>query len=154
MCPSEYNAGMMKNSDLLLRQAKLRRTPVRVGVIDVLQAAKAPLSAADILAGLAPGTDIVTVYRTLTTFANKKIVHRVHGDDNVWLFALGDVEKSAQHRHPHFACESCGKVECLHESLLPARFLQSMGVAPSYTIRYSEVILHGQCPRCHARISK
>jgi Fur family ferric uptake transcriptional regulator len=143
-----------KNSDLLLRQAKLRRTPVRVGVIGVLQAAKAPLSAADILAGLPPGADLVTVYRTLTTFANKKIVHRVHSDDNVWLFALGDVEKSTQHRHPHFACESCGKVECLHDSLLPSRFLQSLRVPKTYAVRYSEVILHGQCPHCRANPSK
>ncbi len=145
---------MTKNSDSLLRQAKLRRTPVRVGVIDALQAAKAPLSAADILAGLPPGADIVTVYRTLTTFVNKKIVHRIHRDDNVWLFALGDVEKSSEHRHPHFVCESCGKVECLHDSLLPSRFLQSLGVPRNYAIRYSEVLLHGQCPRCHAGHSK
>jgi Fur family ferric uptake transcriptional regulator len=145
---------MIPNSDLLLRQAKLRRTPMRVWVIDVLQAAKAPLSAGEILAGLPVGSDLVTVYRTLTTFANKKIVHRVHSDENVWLFALGDAEKSTQHRHPHFVCESCGKVECLHDSLLPGRFLQSLGVPTTYAVRYCEVILHGQCPRCHGKPPK
>lgn len=139
---------MTKNSDLLLRQAKLRRTPVRTGVIEVLQVSKAPLSAADILAELPPGSDLVTVYRTLATFVNKNVVHRVHRDDNVWLFALGDAEKSTQHRHPHFACESCGKVICLHDSLLPAGLFQALGVPPNYTISYGEVILHGQCPRC------
>jgi Fur family ferric uptake transcriptional regulator len=145
---------MTQNSDLLLRQAKLRRTPVRVGVIGVLQAAKTPLAATDILPELPPGADLVTVYRTLATFVKKKIVHRVHGDDNVWLFALGDVEKTSQHRHPHFVCESCGKVECLHDSLLPSRFLQSLGVPTTYAVRFSEVILHGQCPHCHANPSK
>lgn len=134
--------------DELLRLAKLRRTPVRAGVIDILQAAKAPLAAADILAKLPPRTDVVTLYRTLTTFVNKKIVHRVHGDHNVWLFAMGDPERTTPHRHPHFVCESCGKVECLHDALLPANFIQTLGVPNKYKIRYPEVVLHGRCPRC------
>ena len=61
-------------ADQILRQAKLRRTPVRAGVIDILQAANAPLAAADILANLPPRTDDVTLYRTLTTIVKKKVV--------------------------------------------------------------------------------
>ena len=134
--------------DQLLHHAKLRRTPVRAGVIDILQSAKGPLAAADILAKLPPHTDAVTVYRTLATFVTKKVVHRVRGEHNVWLFAIGDTENPARHRHPHFVCESCGKVECLHDALIPPRFAQSLGVSHGYKIRYSEVILHGRCAHC------
>jgi Fur family ferric uptake transcriptional regulator len=132
----------------LLLQAKLRRTPVRAGVLDVLAHAPRPLGAVEVLEKLPPHTDAVTVYRTLNTFTGKGIVHRVRGEDRVWRYALGDSHTPAAHQHPHFVCESCGKVECLREATIPATFIASLTIAPKYTVHYPEVVLHGTCPRC------
>jgi Fe2+ or Zn2+ uptake regulation protein len=132
----------------ILHAASLRRTPVRAGVIEVLRRAPRPLGAVEILGELPPSTDTVTVYRTLNTLTRKKLLHRVRSEDRVWRYALGRQDPPAQHQHPHFVCEECGKVECLREAAIPRNFLASLHVAPDYRVNYPEVILHGCCPRC------
>ncbi len=76
----------------------------------------------------------------------KGLVHRVKSEDRSWLYAMG--QKVAEHEHPHFVCESCGKVECLEESVIPDTFLKSLAVARDYRVSYPEVVLHGTCPTC------
>ncbi len=133
----------------LLKRAKLRRTPVRAGVLEILLKSARPLGAVEILEKLPPHTDAVTVYRTLNTFTGKNVLHRVRGEDRVWRYALGDPHHdTGAHQHPHFVCEECGKVECLRDAEIPAGFVNSLGVAGEYRVRYPEVVLHGVCPRC------
>ena len=136
------------DQDKLLKKTGLRRTPVRVGVLAVLGASHQPMDVPQILAKLPEKTDAVTVYRTLNTFTRKKLVHRVRGEDRGWRYALGNSGPAAEHRHPHFVCEDCGKVECLGDADIPASFVRSLGVAPKYQVQYPEVVLHGLCPRC------
>ncbi len=131
-----------------LKAAKLRRTPVRAGVLEVLAKASRPLGAVEILDKLPPHTDAVTVYRTLNTYTEKAVIHRVRGEDRVWRYALGNASEHAAHRHPHFVCESCGRVECLKEAEIPPDFVRSLGVGPRYAVSYPEVVLHGTCPKC------
>lgn len=141
----------MGNDDLIqkaLKKCKLRRTPVRAGVLEVLAKASRPLGAVEILDKLPPATDTVTVYRTLNTFTRKGVVHRVRGEDRVWRYALGDPHEAAAHHHPHFVCEECGKVECLKGAEIPGGFVGSLGVGAKYRILYPEVVLHGVCPKC------
>ena len=132
----------------LLQKSKLRRTPVRAGVLEVLAKSSRAMGAVEILEKLPPHTDAVTVYRTLNTFTRKNVLHRVRGEDRVWRYALGSEEESPVHQHPHFVCESCGKVECLKEAEVPGGFVQSLGVGKGYRVRFPEVVLHGVCPRC------
>lgn len=132
----------------LLRSHGLRRTPVRVGVIELLQQARTPLSVPQMLAKL-KGVDTVTVYRTLNTFIKKKLVHRVRGDDRSWLYAVGHTNDQPLHRHPHFVCDDCGKVECLESASIPGGFVDSLNVQHGYEVAYPEVVLHGKCPKCH-----
>ncbi len=132
----------------ILKEANLRRTPVRAGVIDVLLAASRPLGAVEILEKLPPHTDAVTVYRTLNTFTDDGIVHRVRSEDRVWRYALGKQDHTGQHHHPHFVCESCGKVECLKDAEIPAALSEELGVGKKYHVNFTEVVLHGTCPRC------
>ncbi len=135
-------------SDKLLQKTGLRRTPVRVGVLDLLAGARQPMDVPQIVAKLPDHTDAVTVYRTLNTFTRKKLVHRVRGEDRGWRYALGSPGPAPEHRHPHFVCEDCGKVECLDDADIPGGFVRSLGVAAKYQVRYSEVVLHGLCPKC------
>lgn len=96
------------------------------------------------------GVDTVTVYRTLNTFVKKKLVHRVRGEDRSWLYASGNMlQDRPRHLHPHFVCDSCGKVDCLESAHIPASFVDSLGVQNSYEVTYPEVVLHGRCPKCH-----
>jgi Fe2+ or Zn2+ uptake regulation protein len=134
----------------LLQRSGLRRTPVRVAVIDVLARGGRPISVPQILARMRGAVDTVTVYRTLHTFARKKLVHRVRGEDRSWLYALSDGGAKVQHLHPHFVCDQCGKVECLEDARVPPALVQSLGVRDDYQVAWPEVVLHGLCPRCHS----
>jgi Fur family ferric uptake transcriptional regulator len=139
----------------VLRAAGLRRTPVRAGVLDVLAGARGPLAVPQIIEELPQNTDAVTVYRTLNTFTRKRLVHRVHGEDRTWRYALSsparpeDAKQPSAHQHPHFVCDECGTVECLEGSAIPKTLVPSLHVAARYAVRYPEVVLHGLCPNCH-----
>jgi Fur family ferric uptake transcriptional regulator len=147
-------AGTKFNASDLLRKIGLRRTPVRLGVLEVLAASTQPLGVPQVLEKLPEHTDTVTVYRTLNTFTSKKVVHRVRGEDRTWRYAMssggGTDHDHAPHAHPHFVCESCGSVECLEDSQIPANFVRGLKVADGYEVHYPEVTLHGVCPKCHA----
>jgi len=155
---STQNPSLQTEAEALLKRFGLRRTPVRNEVLDLLVRAGRPISVPQILAQL-KGLDTVTVYRTLNTFVEKKLVHRIRGDDRTWLYALGpagaaDAEDAAgkskpQHLHPHFVCDECGKVECLEASRIPRSLIEALAVDRSYAISYPEVVLHGMCPKCH-----
>jgi Fur family ferric uptake transcriptional regulator len=131
----------------VLRTNGLRRTPVRSGVLDLLARSSRPLSVPQIV-GKLKGVDTVTVYRTLNTFLRKGLAHRVRGEDRSWLYAAGADNTQTEHRHPHFVCDECGKVECLQDSIIPASFVASLGVGKGYDVTYPEVVLHGTCPKC------
>jgi Fur family ferric uptake transcriptional regulator len=151
---------MSAEAEAILKTHALRRTPVRLGVLDVLAGNKHPLDANEIIGKLPSHIDRVTVYRTLNTFVEKKIVHRVRGEDRSWRYAAGEptgghggrkgggAGEGAGHHHAHFVCDDCGEVECLEDAEIPQNFVKSMGVERAYKVTYPEVTLHGSCPRC------
>jgi Fur family transcriptional regulator, ferric uptake regulator len=148
MTPSDVHP----SPQLLLQRSGLRRTPVRMAVIDVLTRGGRPMTVPQILGKMKGTVDTVTVYRTLHTFARKKLVHRVRGEDRSWLYAIsgGESDRPREHLHPHFVCDECGKVECLETSRIPSSFVASLDVGGGYEVRWPEVVLHGLCPKCHA----
>jgi Fur family ferric uptake transcriptional regulator len=136
----------------ILERVGLKRTAVRLGVLKLLLAERQALSVQQIHRRLPPDTDPVTVYRTVTTLAKKGVLHPVRGDDRAARYAVGEREPGASHRHPHFLCDECGRSECLDGVELPAAAAADRHprMKKGYEIRYSEVILHGCCPKCRA----
>jgi Fur family ferric uptake transcriptional regulator len=130
----------------MLRDAGLKRTPVRISVLDLLVRAGKTLSAPEILARFPRGTDKVTLYRTLNRLTEVKLLHRVRGDDQVWRYGIGDLGP-ARHEHAHFVCDACGTVECLPGS--PTKPVRRARLRSGYNVAYSEVLVHGTCPACH-----
>ncbi|HEX8340271.1 MAG TPA: transcriptional repressor [Tepidisphaeraceae bacterium] len=130
----------------LLKSAALRKTPVRVGVLEALAGSVEPLGVLQLIEMMPGRADAVTVYRTLNTFVSKKLVHRVRGGDRSWRYAMGRARKP--HGHPHFVCDACGKVECLASSVVPVDLSKSMHVSREYAVNYTEVLVHGVCPGC------
>lgn len=144
---------MTSPAETILKTHNLRKTPVRLGVLEVLATEKHPLDANDIIDKLPKHIDRVTVYRTLNTFVEKNIVHRVRGEDRSWRYAAGEPtghgeHKQAGHHHAHFVCDDCGEVECLEDTEIPQNFVKSMNVESAYRVKYPEVTLHGSCPKC------
>jgi Fur family ferric uptake transcriptional regulator len=133
----------------VLHGAGLRRTPMRVDVMNILAREGQPLSASQILERFADGIDKVTLYRTLNTLTQKKLLHRVRGDDQIWRYGMGNPKGTARHEHAHFVCDECGTVECLSDNPVPEKkVVKKSGVRPGYRVEYSEVLVHGTCPDC------
>lgn len=134
----------MKREDSIgdrLRTAGLRRTPVRLAVLRLISESRKPLGAVDLLKRLDDETDQVTVYRTLNTLVEHKLVHRVRGEDGAWRYAA---EAQRPHSHAHFVCDACGGVECLEAIPVP----EDLRLGRKYEVSYAELVVHGTCPRC------
>ena len=131
-----------------LRAAGLRSTAPRVAVLRVLEAAKAPMSHADLMEVLGDeGYDRATFYRNLTDLTEAGLVSRADLGDHVWRFELKSEGPSHQGSHPHFTCTDCGTVACL--PLESVRLTPLKGAPRAVAERAVDIQLRGLCDRCH-----
>lgn len=93
-----------------------------------------------------PKSDRITIYRTLKTFEENGIVHRINHGAGEAKFALCKEHCSTeQHldQHPHFHCLKCGQIQCMETlTLLPP------DLPPGYTYTSASMHLKGLCPSC------
>ena len=130
----------------LLREHGLRSTPVRRAVLGALVSAEAAVPAAD-LSAAASGADRITLYRTLRTFEDLGIVHRVPDAEGSAQYALcgGACTPEAHvHTHPHFQCGDCGQTYCLPEVAAAPPVLPQ-----GYRILETHVTYAGSCRACN-----
>jgi len=130
-----------------LRAVGLRSTAARVAVLRELEAAKVPLSHADLVESMQDaGYDRVTLYRNLTDLTEAGLVIRADLGDHVWRFELkGD--QSAEHGpHPHFTCTDCGSVACLPVESVHVK--PAKGTPKALAAQSVDIQLRGRCDRC------
>ncbi len=160
-----------------LHDAGLRVTLARMATLRVMNAAGEALDAATILARVVADVeagreaeaaqsedqgegaiDRVTVYRTLNSFVEKGLAHKVDPGDRVFRFSLTDHARCAEHKHdhehPHLVCDSCGSVRCMPDAQV---FIQEKPMVPGQrgdgapkprALRQQDVTLRGTCDEC------
>jgi Fe2+ or Zn2+ uptake regulation protein len=93
----------------LLRERSLRRTRRRLRMIEVLRAARRPLTARELREQLGErNVDLATVYRTLERFVAASLASRVQLGDGTARY-----EMAGRSHHHHLVCTKCGAVESL-----------------------------------------
>lgn len=131
----------------LLKRSKLRITDGRISILNYFQQhAKKGLSIHDLQAVFSKEYDKVTLYRTIHTFVEKGLIHRILDESGLEKYALcGEHCSDAQHNHEHvhFYCLHCGKTECLDERIeltikLPAHYLK----------KQANFLISGICASC------
>ena len=100
---------MNTSTQVTLKEFNLRQTDARAEVLDVFFADSYALAHADIETRLADKFDRVTVYRTLKTFLEKGILHKVLDDEGSTKYALckqqcHQTAHAHHHDHVHFKC--------------------------------------------------
>jgi Fur family ferric uptake transcriptional regulator len=104
------------------------------------------LSQPDIERGLGENFDRVTIYRTLTSFMDKGVIHKVPDDSGLAKYALcrQDCETHVHHdRHIHFKCNGCGNTSCLENFPFP-----DFKAPAGYVFTDTNVLIQGICPDC------
>lgn len=104
------------------------------------------LSYADIEKELFNSFDRVTVYRTLKTFLDKGIIHKILDDSGSLKYALCNQHcRDGRHRHDHihFKCTRCGLTSCLDEIEIPG-----INLPVGYQVEAVNLLIQGTCLAC------
>ena len=129
-----------------LARHDLRQTPVRRAVLNVVAASPFALSGTEIEEQIGTDVDRITLYRTLRTFEEKGLVHRVADNTDTIRYAACSIECSAEahfDNHVHFKCTSCQHIYCLSQVAIPVVTLPARFQATS-----RDYLLAGTCREC------
>ena len=136
---------MTAASDRLLRDFQMRATPVRQEILQLFLQKEYALSHHDIETEVSKSLDRVTVYRTLKTFLDKGLIHKVLDDEGSLKYALcNEACTTAEHHHDHvhFKCTRCGQTNCLNVDL------PGVKLPRGYQAEAVNVLIQGVCDRC------
>lgn len=128
-----------------LRSTGLKATPGRIAVLRLLDGTPAALSHAEVVEALGGHADRASVFRNLNDLVRVGLLARHDAGDRVGRFR--STEEAAEHRaHPHFLCDDCGVLRCLHDVEVIVRSRDS---APK-AVREArvDVRLRGRCDAC------
>jgi Fur family ferric uptake transcriptional regulator len=130
----------------ILQQHQLRVTSSRTDILQMFLESDFALSELHIEKKLGEECDRVTIYRTLKTFLEKGILHKVLDENNVVKYALcrsGCEGGEHQHEHVHFKCQTCGDTSCLND--IP---IQDVTLPKGYKKIESNLLILGICKKC------
>lgn len=131
----------------ILKEHSLRHTSCREDILDVFIQKEYALSHADIEEKMSENFDRVTVYRTLKTFLDKGIIHKVLDDEGTTKYALCKEKCSHtqhHHEHVHFKCVQCGQTNCLDNTQIPILHLPE-----GYNAIEINLLVQGICQECN-----
>jgi len=136
-------------SDLvkILKSYDIRKTGSRLDILRQFTEHQHALSQPYLEKALDDQYDRVTIYRTLTLYQEKGLIHTVLDDSGAMKYALcRDTCSHAHHNHDHvhFKCNDCGQTTCLDEVLIPRLSLPS-----GYIPQEQNLLITGVCDQCN-----
>jgi Fur family ferric uptake transcriptional regulator len=135
----------MNSTFQILKDFKLRSTPNREAILHVFLKRDFALSHSDVEREVPSSFDRVTVYRTLKTFLDKGLIHKVLDDEGSLKYALCSEACSTathHHDHVHFKCTKCGQTSCL-EIEIPA-----IKLPKGFKSKEVNLLIQGICENC------
>lgn len=134
-----------ERTNQILNSNKLRKTAVRIQVIEILLNNNRALSSSEIEEKF-DYIDRITLYRTLKTFEEKGIIHKAIDGSDIQKYALcnDDCSEHDHHdEHIHFHCEMCHTTMCLD---IPVK--QEVKLPAGFTGESTHVVVKGHCNEC------
>jgi Fur family transcriptional regulator, ferric uptake regulator len=133
-------------SDKEPQRAVARNTPVRRALLDLLEQAREPLTAAEILEALAARAlpvNKTTVYRQLDILTEE-------GRVNMLAFGMDGkrYETNRGEAHPHLLCTRCGHVECLPSEEELETYQQRIAAEHGFSAQRCSLEVYGICDAC------
>ncbi|HIB38270.1 transcriptional repressor [Mesonia sp.] len=126
---------------------KRRNTQFKSEIFDLLQQSNHALNHEMITEALNLKIDRTTIYRILNSFCEDGKVHKIIGDDGKQYFAYCEnckkIKNKHSHKHLHFRCLSCGKLECLKQRI-------DVDLPMGYDGKMYNFLISGYCNTCNA----
>ena len=138
---------MRTDSGEILRDLDLRQTKSRSELLRVFLDEDRALSGTDLEQMVGDSFDRATVYRTINTFLDKGVIHKVLDDEGATKYALCRTEcteSDHHHDHVHFKCLKCGSITCIDSIHIPPFKLPS-----DYTAVEANLLVTGICSTCN-----
>lgn len=89
--------------------------------------------------------DRATLYRTLKTFEDKKLIHSIEDGTGSLKYALCEegCECAPQDQHVHFHCIQCGETYCFTQSKIP-----ETNIPTGFKASSASMVYKGTCANC------
>lgn len=89
--------------------------------------------------------DKVTLYRTLKTFEEKKLIHSIDDGTGSMKYALckETCQCNPEDLHIHFLCSVCGKTYCLDDIAVP-----QVQLPTGFSLESLNLMVKGKCANC------
>lgn len=130
----------------LLQSHGLKRTPIRMQMLEIFMDSNFALSASELMSHMTKEQDRVTIYRALVSFEENGILHRASEDGQGAKYALcGHSCPSESHaeKHAHFVCDECHHTFCLNDVTIP-----EIKVSNDFSVNRVNYTLGGVCKTC------
>lgn len=129
----------------ILKERGIRPTAMRVMILQYLMKADHATSLNELEQNF-DRSDKSTLYRTLKTFEDNKMVHKI--DDGSGIFKYGLCEENCEcakeDQHFHFHCEKCEETFCLNSMHIP-----NLKLPKGFTLKQANLVLKGVCSYCN-----
>lgn len=140
---------MGSTTEDILSKNGLRKTETRLFILNELSSSKSALSHKDLEENSPSGIDRVTIYRSLNSFEEKGIIHKVLDDEGTSHFAMCSHKcdhHDHQDNHIHFHCQNCKKIYCLDEFNV-----KGIEIPTGFSVMKTDLKIEGLCTHCSTK---
>ena len=135
---------MKSNIDKRLASKNIKPTAMRQLILKVLTEQNTAISLSELEMKF-DNADKVTLYRTIKTFKENKLIHSIEDGTGAVRYALCQ-EKCKCHPedlHVHFLCTKCNQTYCLSDIAIPTINLPS-----NFSLESVNMVIKGICSNC------
>lgn len=135
----------MKETDKKLTLRNIKPTAMRELVLKVLTEQNKAISLAD-LEQKFENADKTTLYRTLKTFEENKLIHSIDDGTGAIKYALckETCQCHPEDLHVHFHCTKCQQTYCLNDISIP-----SIDLPMNFQLESVNMVVKGICSNCN-----
>lgn len=134
----------MKETDKKLTMRNIKPTAMRELVLKVLTEQDRAISLADIEQKF-DNADKTTLYRTLKTFEENKLIHSIDDGTGAVKYALckETCQCHPEDLHVHFLCTKCHQTYCLNDISIPP-----IALPVNFKLETINMVVKGICSNC------
>jgi Fur family ferric uptake transcriptional regulator len=128
----------------ILKSRDIKPTAMRELVLDVLSRQTAAIGLPELEAHFEKA-DRTTLYRTLKTFEEKKLIHKIDDGTGIVKYALCSetCECEPEDLHVHFLCDKCQNTFCLNDIPVP-----TINLPKGFQLEGVNMVVNGICASC------